>query len=95
MTLVPAPPLCVVHYTGHRMSGAGTHTALVPSAEPAVRDAIASLLDRLNVAAAFGSLASGADTLFAEAFLTRGGSLARPTRFLCISDSGFCRDAFS
>jgi hypothetical protein len=53
------------------MSGADTRTALLPAAEPVVRDAISALLDTLNVAAAFGSLASGADTLFAEAFLAR------------------------
>jgi hypothetical protein len=61
-----APPR-VVHYCGHRF-GTGER-------EQEVATAIASELDRLRPAYAYGSLASGADILCAEALLARGAEL--------------------
>jgi hypothetical protein len=61
---------CIVHYTGHRITPRG-EGGLDPRAEAALARAIAARLDRLAVLRAFGSLASGADILFAEAFVAR------------------------
>ncbi len=55
--------LTVIHYTGHRVTGL---------AEARVAVSIGVHLDRAGVVAAYGSLASGADTLFAEACRARG-----------------------
>ena len=64
----------VVHYCGHRISadGAGPLTAeAVAGAEAAIRQELA----RHPVAYAYGSLANGADLLWAEALLAGGAEL--------------------
>lgn len=58
----------VLHYTGHRVLGA---SGADERAERRVAEAIGQVLDGLDVAGACGSLASGADILFAEALLAR------------------------
>ena len=65
----PAP---VVHYTGHIIAGPQhTGNRFPADQEHAVADRIAALLDDTPVTAAYGSLAAGADILFAEALLAR------------------------
>ena len=72
LALVAGP--AVVHFCGHRISDAPNAPFHV-SDEQAVARAIASALAQHNVGFAYGSLASGADILFAEAFLARGVEL--------------------
>jgi adenylate cyclase len=67
--------MVVAHYCGHRMTKQGAAGSLVPANEHAVARALAEALDALDVTAAFGSLASGADILVAEAVLARGSEL--------------------
>jgi class 3 adenylate cyclase len=62
----------VIHYCGHRVDAAG---AFPPARERHVARAIAEELDRQRPAYAYGSLASGADILCAEALLARGAEL--------------------
>lgn len=59
----------VVHYCGHRLDADG---AFPPEGEQSVANAIADEIDRQRPAYAYGSLASGADILCAEALLARG-----------------------
>jgi hypothetical protein len=59
----------VLHYCGHRLDAAG---AFPPELEQHVADAIAEEIERHQPAYAYGSLASGADILFAEALIARG-----------------------
>ncbi len=59
-------PPSIVHYTGHRLPG------LAPLAELRLANTIAARLLSLSILTAHGSLASGADILFAEQFLARG-----------------------
>jgi hypothetical protein len=62
----------VVHYCGHRISAGGRFPA---AAEDGVARAIDAELERRPAAYAYGSLASGADILWAEALLARGAEL--------------------
>ena len=64
----------VVHYCGHRITrdDSGPFRA---EDEDAVARGIAAALDRRSAAYAYGSLASGADILWAEALLERGAEL--------------------
>lgn len=65
----------VLHYCGH-IIGDDSPTARFPVAfVEQVGDDIAAYLDARQVGFAFGSLASGADILIAEAVLSRGGEL--------------------
>jgi len=57
------------------MARPGLGGAFIPAAEEAVAHAITDALEQLGVGAAFGSLASGADILAAEAALARGAEL--------------------
>lgn len=66
--LDPLTPPEVVHYTGHPIGPAG----LAPGTETALRREIASAMERRQIGVAFGSLAAGADILFAEECLARG-----------------------
>ena len=70
--LAPLAGPVIAHYTGHRISEEGPFR---PADEPHVgvriRDAVAASGARL----AFGSLANGADILFAEALLESGAAL--------------------
>jgi class 3 adenylate cyclase len=64
----------VVHYCGHRLAPDGDGP-LTSGAVPAVTAAIRDELDRHLAAYAYGSLASGADILWAEALLASGAEL--------------------
>jgi hypothetical protein len=69
-----APPL-VLHYCGHIIAPPGAQGRFPADQECRVRDAIERRLAAMNIGFAYGSLASGADILFAEAVLRRGASL--------------------
>jgi hypothetical protein len=64
----------VLHYCGHRISR-GASGPFRPADEPATAAAIRAELDRRPVAYAYGSLASGADVIIAEALIERGAEL--------------------
>jgi class 3 adenylate cyclase len=66
----------VVHYCGHRIDPVDVVNGRFPArAEPAVAAAIAAEIDRDPPGFAYGSLASGADVLCAEALLASGAEL--------------------
>ncbi|HTT80004.1 MAG TPA: adenylate/guanylate cyclase domain-containing protein [Stellaceae bacterium] len=71
---VLSPPR-VIHYLGHIIAAPGKRGRFPADQEPAVRKAIERLLAADNVGFGYGSLAAGADILFAEALLARGASL--------------------
>jgi len=71
LELLPAPR--VVHYCGHLISPHGAGGRFPAEAEPEVAAAIAQAVR--GVRFGFGSLACGADILFAEALLTEGAEL--------------------
>jgi len=60
----------VIHYSGHM-----TGPRFPESAEASVRNRIAAILDRNRVGFGYGSLAAGADIVFAEELLSRGAEL--------------------
>ena len=64
----------VIHYAGHRISASGDGR-FTPAGEAHVREAIDGALDAHHIGFGFGSLASGADILFAEALLARHAEL--------------------
>ena len=68
--LEPLTPPGVIHYAGHM-----TGPRFLESAEASVRNRIAAILDRNRVGFGYGSLAAGADILFAEELLRRGAEL--------------------
>ncbi len=68
--LAPLAPRSVIHFTGH-MIGARFPAEAIAS----VAAAIGGSIDRHNVGFGYGSLAGGADILFAEALLARGAEL--------------------
>lgn len=65
-------PPTVIHYTGHLISQAGRFPE---QQEARVKEAIQRLLNLNNVGVGYGSLAGGADILFAESLLQRGADL--------------------
>jgi class 3 adenylate cyclase len=65
----------VAHFCGHRIADAGKGGRFPASAEPEVAGRIAAAVDRHRPGYAYGSLASGADILWAEALLERGCDL--------------------
>jgi tetratricopeptide (TPR) repeat protein len=65
----------VMHFSGHIIAAAGKTGRFRAEEEDAVRAGIAKLLAAENVGAGYGSLAAGADILFAEELLARGGAL--------------------
>ncbi|MBV9554170.1 MAG: adenylate/guanylate cyclase domain-containing protein [Alphaproteobacteria bacterium] len=69
-----APPR-VLHYTGHIIAPPGTPGRFPADQETRVRGEIEAMLDAGDFGFAYGSLAAGADILFAEAVLARGASL--------------------
>ncbi len=69
-----APPT-VIHYAGHIIAAPGMAGRFPATAESAVTARIAALLAERDVGFGYGSLASGADILFAEALLARGAQL--------------------
>jgi Adenylate and Guanylate cyclase catalytic domain/MAP3K TRAFs-binding domain len=64
----------VVHYCGHRV-GVGERPRFAAEAEAAVARRIKEVVDRREPGYAYGSLASGADILWAEALLATGAEL--------------------
>jgi class 3 adenylate cyclase/tetratricopeptide (TPR) repeat protein len=70
----PIPSVAV--FAGHMIDQAGRADPRFPlEIEPAVRDAIRDRLKTLNVGFGFASAACGADILFLEAILERGGEI--------------------
>jgi class 3 adenylate cyclase len=69
-----APPR-VIHYVGHIISPPGERGRFPAAEEASVAAKIAAALDAAPPGFAFGSLAAGADILFAEALLDRHASL--------------------
>ncbi len=65
----------VIHYCGHMISPAGQAGRFSAEGEQEAMQRIAGYLDRADPGYAYGSLACGADTLFAEALLERGAEL--------------------
>ena len=65
----------VVHFCGHRLAGPAEAGSFEDSAERAVAGRIAELLKCHRVGYAYGSLASGADILWAEALLAAGSEV--------------------
>lgn len=61
----------VVHYCGHRLARSANGDGLAPAMVPAVAAAIAATVELERPAYAYGSLASGADILWAEALLAQ------------------------
>jgi class 3 adenylate cyclase len=72
--LAPLTPPTVIHFTGHMISASGKGR-FPAEQELAVSAAIVAMLEQRRVGFAYGSLASGADILFAEALLARGAEL--------------------
>lgn len=70
--LTPPP---IVHFLGHIISAPGSRGRFPSDQEEEVQAAIAAALDDEDVRFGYGSLAAGADILFAEALLRRGASL--------------------
>jgi class 3 adenylate cyclase len=69
-----APP-SVIHYTGHMIAAPGVSGRFPAAAEATIAAAIGEALDQHGAGFGYGSLASGADILFAEALLARGAQL--------------------
>lgn len=65
----------VIHYGGHMIAAAGQPGRFPAEAERSVALAIRDQLERLEVGFGYGSLACGADILFAEALLERGAEV--------------------
>ena len=65
----------VVHFCGHRIADAGASGRFPHEAEGAVSVAIAEVVAQHSAGYAYGSLASGADILWAEALLASGCEL--------------------
>jgi class 3 adenylate cyclase/tetratricopeptide (TPR) repeat protein len=70
--LQPIEPPAVIHYTGHMIDPPNLRGRFPPELERTVAAEVAARLDALGVGFAYGSLACGADLLFAEACLERG-----------------------
>jgi hypothetical protein len=68
-------PPRVVHYLGHIVAPPGASGRFPAEQEAAIAAAIAEKLAAAKAGFGFGSLAAGADILFAEALLARGASL--------------------
>lgn len=73
--LRPVSPPMVIHYTGHIIAGWRGAGGMEAMLEERLRAEIAGLLDEHAVGFGYGSLAAGADILFAEALLARGAQL--------------------
>jgi class 3 adenylate cyclase len=71
---VLSPPH-VIHYLGHIMSPPGDVGRFPASEEEAVRRQIDARIAKGDIGFAYGSLAAGADILFAEAILEAGANL--------------------
>jgi class 3 adenylate cyclase len=71
--LAPLAPPRIVHYCGHMIAAPGATGRFPSTAEDSIAKAIAAQV--AEVAMGFGSLACGADILYAEALLARGVEL--------------------
>jgi len=69
-----APPR-VIHYCGHIIKAPGETGRFSADQESTVADAISDHLEQDDVSFGYGSLAAGADIMFAEALLERGAEL--------------------
>jgi class 3 adenylate cyclase len=65
----------VIHYSGHIISAPGKKGRFESHEEAGVKQKIEELLELHSVGSGYGSLAAGADILFAEALLARGAVL--------------------
>ena len=68
-------PPAVIHYAGHIIAAPGAAGRFPATAEATVAARISELLAEHNVGFGYGSLAAGADILFAEALLARRAQL--------------------
>jgi class 3 adenylate cyclase len=68
-------PPTIVHFVGHMIAPPGASGRFQAVQEARVATDIAGVLENMRIGAAYGSLASGADILFAEALLGRGVAL--------------------
>jgi class 3 adenylate cyclase len=68
-------PPAIVHFLGHRIAAPGEAGRFPEVQVATVATSIAAVLEHMRIGAAYGSLASGADILFAEALLGRGVAL--------------------
>ncbi len=68
-------PPAVMHYTGHIIAAKTKPGRFPAHEEERVAAEIRALLEAKGVGAGYGSLAAGADILFAEALLARGATL--------------------
>ena len=68
-------PATIIHYVGHMIAPPGKAGRFPAPLEPLIKDKIEQALHGLRIGAAYGSLASGADILFAEALIRRGVAL--------------------
>jgi class 3 adenylate cyclase len=73
--LQPLAPPTVINYAGHIIAAPGVAGRFPADAEPAIAARIAALLKERDVGFGYGSLAAGADILFAETLLARGAQL--------------------
>lgn len=73
--LQPLTAPTVIHYAGHMIAKPGTTGRFAAENESAIAAEIATALEQRRVGFGYGSLASGADILFAEALLARGAQL--------------------
>ena len=73
--LAPLAGPSVIHFCGHRLAEAGSDGRFVADAETAVAQRVAEVVRRHPPGYAYGSLASGADILWAEALLEAGSEL--------------------
>jgi class 3 adenylate cyclase len=75
-TLAALAPPRIIHYLGHIISAPGGRGRFPASEEETIRRQIAERIAASDIAFAYGSLAAGADILFAEALLERGVRLS-------------------
>ena len=68
-------PPTVIHFCGHMISASNDAGRFRPQAEQPIKTAIVNSLEENDIGFGYGSLASGADILFAEALLERGAKL--------------------
>ncbi|MCW0180133.1 MAG: TRAFs-binding domain-containing protein [Zavarzinia sp.] len=93
--LDPMTPPTVAHYTGHRLTPWGRPGRFPAALEDAVAEGIRAAIARHDIRFGYGSLASGADILFAEAILAAGGEVHAVLPFayedfvrISVADSG-------
>jgi hypothetical protein len=73
--LAPFAPPMILHFHGHIIAAPDRPGRFPAAEEGTVAEAIGRALDGIRVGAGYGSLAAGADILFAEALLARGVAL--------------------